>query len=353
MARGCGVYSRSMRVFAALAVAVVLAAGCSDPPPRAPALGADDQLSGAFDGEFSLPGVRDRAYRVHLPPSYDPATPIPVVVALHGGGSNSLGALLLTCKSGKLDDDSCLTSLADREGFAVIAPDGFPNPIFTDRRTWNAGGDGVELQCVSGEACANASDDLAFFDTLHEELLRAINVDTARVYATGMSNGAAMAHRLGCERSDRFAALAPVGGGNQFAAWKTCTVSRPVSVLGIHGGEDPCWAFEGGATGCAQEDGKLKVSIPDTMDGWAERGGCTGEVVTTTFDDEDGLETTLEDHTGCLDGAEVQLMFTPGAGHTWPGGYQYLDANRVGRTEQDVSANDEMWRFFQRHVLVQ
>lgn len=37
-------------------------------------------------------------------------------------------------------------------------------------------------------------------------------VDARRVYATGLSNGGVMAHRPGCELSDRIAAIAPVAG---------------------------------------------------------------------------------------------------------------------------------------------
>ena len=37
-------------------------------------------------------------------------------------------------------------------------------------------------------------------------------------------------------------------------------------------------------------------------------------------------------------------------GHTWPGGGD-LPATLVGKTTHDMSANDEMWKVFQRHPL--
>ena len=40
-------------------------------------------------------------------------------------------------------------------------------------------------------------------------------VDPTRVYAAGMSNGAAMSHRLACERPERYAAIVAVAGANQ------------------------------------------------------------------------------------------------------------------------------------------
>jgi polyhydroxybutyrate depolymerase len=39
-------------------------------------------------------------------------------------------------------------------------------------------------------------------------------IDAKRIYATGLSNGGAMAHLLGCRAADLFAATAPVSMGN-------------------------------------------------------------------------------------------------------------------------------------------
>jgi polyhydroxybutyrate depolymerase len=36
------------------------------------------------------------------------------------------------------------------------------------------------------------------------------NVDQKRIFATGLSNGGIMTHRVGCELSGVFAAIAPV-----------------------------------------------------------------------------------------------------------------------------------------------
>jgi polyhydroxybutyrate depolymerase len=44
-----------------------------------------------------------------------------------------------------------------------------------------------------------------------------------------------------------------------------------------------------------------------------------------------------------------------GGGHTWPGGVHTKDTRwwreRVGALSRDISANDVMWQFFQRHPL--
>ena len=48
------------------------------------------------------------------------------------------------------------------------------------------------------------------------------------------------------------------------------------------------------------------------------------------------------------DGAEVVLFVIKGGGHTWPG----RDPIRfLGKSTHNISANDLMWEFFQRHPM--
>src|SRR5262245_1348699 len=108
----------------------------------------------------------------------------------------------MTCPGGDESREQCLLHLADREGFAVIIPDGTSGALL-DSRTWNAGGGQNGWKCVSGKACKEGVDDLAYFRALLDDVERAVGIDTRRVYSIGLSNGAAMSHRLACELSDR------------------------------------------------------------------------------------------------------------------------------------------------------
>ena len=47
-------------------------------------------------------------------------------------------------------------------------------------------------------------------------------------------------------------------------------------------------------------------------------------------------------------GAEVVLYTVRGGGHTWPG-RPARRRQRLGESTTDISANDLMWAFFQRH----
>ncbi|RMH38227.1 MAG: polyhydroxybutyrate depolymerase, partial [Deltaproteobacteria bacterium] len=205
-----------------------------------------------------------------------------------------------------------------------------------------------DWQCTSGAACASRSDDIGYFDDLHAELARIVPIDPSRVYATGISNGAAMVYRLACERPERFAAIAPVGGANQFAAaGGSCAAG--VAVLHIHGTADPCWAYGGGTAACAQKDGKRKVGVDDTLAGARVRNGCSDtcseELLPDTADD--GMTSVRVRWDGCT--AAVELVRVDGGGHTWPGGWQYFSADRVGPVTRDFDADDLFVEFFDAH----
>lgn len=333
-----------------LASLIGLLAGCG--PPRAPARDGADALMGPAVGEFSVPGWDRRTWGLHLPSAYDGSAPLAAVVALHGGGGNHRGALRTTCAEGDVDDESCLSALAEREGFALVLPDGHPSALLEDMRTWNAGGGADGYQCVSGPSCREGIDDLAFFDALLAEVNRAVFVDESRVYATGLSNGGAMSHRLACARASVFAAIAPLGAGNQVAAVQGCEPERAVPTLILHGTADPCWAMEGGAAACLQDDGMTKVGVQETIDGWVTRNDCSPEPAVEPLPDadpDDGTTTTRTVYGGCRDGADVVVLLSEGGGHTWPRGWPYFGEERVGPVVQDFSANEEIWAFFDAH----
>lgn len=302
-------------------------------------------------GETTLcevPGWADRNVLVHPPAS---ATgPVPLVLDFHGGGGSKDGADRLSCAEGDADSAHCLTALADREGFAVAFPDGTPK-FLGWIRSWNAGGGQDGWRCVGGAACDEGVDDVAYVDDLLDMLGSAVEVDPGRVYATGMSNGAAMAHRLACERPERFAAIVAVGGANQAEGWPGCAPEAPIAVAQIHGTEDPCWMPDGTIGPCLDEDGEATdrfVSVDASMAGWSDRLGCTGQhegdVVVDPVDDRFSARTTV--YEGCA--APLELTWIDGGGHTWPGGWQYLDSDQIGETAPGLVGSELVWAFLSR-----
>ncbi len=327
----------------AVGVAVV---GCS--PPRAPDKDGPDALVGPLTTTFNLPDHPGRDFILHLPDSGGAA--LPVVFGFHGGGGKKEGFNRTTCRDGDESDETCLFAVADREGFAVVLPDGTDKPGFGGR-SWHSGGGEGGFRCVGGQACVDDVDDVAFFDDLLDEVRRAVIVDDDRVYATGISNGASMSHRLACDRADVLAAIAPVAGANQAETSPGCAPTSPIPVLHLHGTDDPCWGFDGTIdTGLCDDPVAEGVffGVEPSMAGWRARNGCDGTTSTLLPDEvADGTTTRREDGTGC--DVDTVLLRIEGGGHTWPGGWQYLPERTIGRVAQDFHGNDVIWDFFAAH----
>jgi len=178
---------------------------------------------GAAPASAGQPGRLDfgglaRTYSLHVPPGLE--HPAGLVVNLHGAGMIGAG----------WEWDTNYDAVADRHRFVVVYPDGIDF-------SW-ADGRGASLPDQQGV------DDVGFITGLVAKLVADFGIDPGHVYATGMSAGAFMANRLGCERADVFAAIAPVAG--TLGVNMGCAPSRPVSVLVTHGTADPVVPFNGG-----------------------------------------------------------------------------------------------------------
>ncbi len=306
-----------------------------------------------------VPGWDNRPYSLHIPANYNPANSYPVVLAIHGGGGSSDAMAKLTCPAGDPNDPNCLNKMADRRGLVIVYPNGTPNPNprLAKLRTWNAGGGDKGFSCVSGVACKNKVDDIGYFKALLADLENTVNVDQNRVYATGISNGAAMCQRLACELSDKIAAIAPVSGGNQFSTVANCNPSRPVPVLEIHGTADPGWPYDGGENAkslwnyIGATPGKF-ISIPQTVADWVKRNGCNyseakDEALPVIVNDDTTV--TKTSYPACKNGADVVFYKIENGGHTWPEGWQYFPVSMVGITSRNLNANEVILDFFQDH----
>lgn len=89
------------------------------------------------------------------------------------------------------------------------------------------------------EAGAEDDRDLKFFDAVFDELKKNWNVDLARIYSTGHSNGGGLTYLLWAERGDIFAAMAPSAatGGRNLKSLK------PKPVMHLAGEQDTLVKF--------------------------------------------------------------------------------------------------------------
>ena len=275
---------------------------------------------------FTHDGLK-RTYHLHVPSSYDKTKPMPLLIALHGSKGDGKSMVGLT-KGG-------FNTISDRERVIVVYPNGI-------KERWNDGR-------VAHRDRGGVIDDVGFISDLIDYLAQELNLDRRRVYATGMSSGAILSHRLACDLSEKIAAIAPVAGGIAESVVSACSPPRPVAVLAMNGTEDPTW--KGGRVGLPGQKRQL-LSATATVQFWAKKNGCQSvpEVAWEPDRDlEDGTRVKVETYP-CRDGAEVVLYAVEGGGHTWPGGKPYLP-RIVGRTSRDIDANEVIWDFFKRHAL--
>jgi len=293
----------------------------------AAALGGDPLGPGDHERKLTV-GGRQRSYLVHIPPRYDSQQPTPAVVAFHGGGANAENMVVFSGLNRKADD----------AGFIVVYPNGTGQ--LEKVLTFNGG------NCC-GYAMNNKVDDVGFTRKVLDDLAASVNVDPQRVFATGMSNGGIMAYLVASELSDRIAAIAPVGGP---MGTESCKPMRPVPVIHFHGSNDEFAPFQGGV-GTKSVSRTNFYSVEHSIQAWVKANGCEKEPVITKFPDtaRDGTAITRKTYGSGKDGSEVVLVVIEGGGHTWPG--QEPRLKLLGKSTKNISANDVMWEFFQKHPM--
>jgi len=247
---------------------------------------------------------------LHVPASYDPSTGTMLVFNFHGFTSDAVQEELLTG----------MNASSDARNYVVAYPYGIA-------QSWNAG-------ACCGTAAATNVDDIQFVRDLLASLETDYCVDPKRVFATGMSNGAFLSHRIGCEMADTVAAIAPVAG---VIGVPTCTPSRPVPVLHFHGTADPLVPYDGSTT-------LGFISVDDSIAEWRTSDGCSSES-STIYSSGDA---TCVAWTACAASSEVVLCTIDQGGHTWPGG---LPVPALGITSTDINATDTMIDFFEAHPM--
>ena len=277
-------------------------------------LTAQQDINGSFehDGET-------RDFIIHLPTGYQDGVVLPMVINMHGFGSNNFQQQLYTS----------FDLIADAENFIVVYPQGLV-------RTTAWGATGASWDAYFGTGV----DDLGFLDKLIDHLYTFYNIDLARVYATGMSNGGFMSYRLACELSERIAAIASVTGAMVFQQFNNCTPDRPVPIMEVHGTSDNTVPYSGIQF--------LTPSIPEVVAFWVEHNNCITPQETTDIPDinmTDNTTTSIDAYT-CDDDTEVLFYTIQNGGHTWPGA---VPIPSLGNTSLDFIGSQHIWDFFDKH----
>lgn len=264
----------TIRILPIVLAASALGAGCGGAPPA--------------------PTVAARPYMTVVPSGYDASKPTPLVISLHGLGSDAVH------QTGFIK----LGALAEERTFLYAAPNGTADQF------------GLRFWAATDACCDFAHvgvDDVGYLNAVIDDMQQRYHVDDKRIFFVGHSNGAFMSHRMACEASKRIAAIVAVSGA-QTAHTERCNPDQPVAVLDVHGNADETIAYGGGDIG-----GARYPSEAETMAAWAGHDGCTGALGPAGADlDLDGsiagAETSRQAYGGCGDSA-VELWTIRGGKH--------------------------------------
>lgn len=269
---------------------------------------------------------RTREYLQYLPEDWEHQLDLPVLFVLHGG---NVGTPENTMNGIDFRD------LADQDKFILIYPAGVD-------KNWNDG--------RPTDANLQGVDDVNFFRELIAKLVSKYSVDTNAIFATGISNGGFMSSRLGCELSDKIAAIAVVAATmEENTVYANCAPANNVSAIYIHGTADQIVPISGGEM--TEGDGGFVVSHQQAVSKWVQINQTETTPVITDLPNttDDGTTITSYQYLSGNNGTDVVGYIIENGGHTWPQSSGLQLAFIVGLTSRDMNANQVIWDFFKDH----
>jgi polyhydroxybutyrate depolymerase len=260
-------------------------------------------------------GTESRTYTYYTPTSSSQAPAL--VFVLHGTTQD--GAQIMNI--------SAFNDIAETNHFIAVYPDGVGN-------IWNVGFD------IPG---ASTADDLGFIEALVDKFVNEFGADATRVYSCGFSAGGYMSHRLACESSRCFAAIASVSGTMSPAWGDTCAPAYLTSVMQIHGTSDLVVPYNGGTS-------TTGYSVPQVLEKWQTILSCDATPSVTDLPDVSLLDLSTvqkENYNNCSSNYNLTLLKVNSGGHMWPGTDVILSG--IGTINRDINASQEIWDFFSNH----
>lgn len=241
-----------------------------------------------------------RCWQTHIPENLDSSIAAPLIVDMHGFGSNSTEQKHM----------SAFDSIADTEGVIVVYPDGdaeIDKLSGDSNQAWNAG------WCCS-HSVNEEIDDVGFIEKMVEVIVQKYNIDTNRIYASGWSNGCAMSQRLAMESSHIFAA---VGCMSMYLLTEHNVNYTPIPVMEVHGFLDQVVLYESTVFSVPWNEEMWKnpeaydTGAIENLFEWSNLNNCTGDLETYEANE----FYTVQGYSNCENDAEIRLMTIYAAQH--------------------------------------
>ena len=350
--------------------------------PLSGCVDSDREVSSAESAQAMLRRVVrhdgiEREYFVHVPDGAGENPPL--VVAVHGYTSTATG---FRASHG-------INRHADEHGYIVVYPQGShfkaegPNDESFLVTSWNDLASNMPptpegphctddswrypcpAECGECNRCAWTScyDDVGFLEKLLDSVQSEFAIDKSRTYLLGVSNGGMMTLRLGCNLSDRFAAIAPIIA--QLAPGYACGPDVDLPMMHLFGGEDDTVRFDGKPAG----DGFIYTTAAKTAEVWASALACESGPQGWHNDIAAEAELVCTAYSDCrVEGQEVVSCMDPDGTHAWPEQYVGDMPATCITSEQYESLPDQqhcatdggdyvslgmdlIWEFFKRYPL--
>jgi poly(3-hydroxybutyrate) depolymerase len=311
-----------------LASFAALASTLCNPLPQGQSIGNTANVTLESGGIY-------RSYLISIPPAYNCSAPTPLILSFHGGDRNA-------------SQQQELSQMSNPEfnNFAIAV-----YPLGMDVRSLS---NVIEIELKAAQETwqgvpGDSANDLQFVTDIINQLEQEYNIDPARIWATGMSDGGGFCNTIACDPilSGRIAAFASVSGAFYINESNSCSPDpitipcnpgRPkIPIIEFHGYLDTTIPYEGGA-----RNGACLPSIPYWAQEWALRDGLAATNVATNLTSDTLVYTFGE---GSENGLVIQVTDF-NLGHDWPSNVQ------VGNSElASFNATPIIIDFFMRNPL--
>lgn len=238
-----------------------------------------------------------------------------LIFVLHGSGGNG---------KGMMNGSKKLASIAAKENFVLVYPDGYKN-------FWN------ECRKMATSA-ANLEDvnDNKFFHEMISYFTSKHNVNPERVFAVGTSGGGHMAYKLALTMPEKFRAISAIIANLPDSSNMDCIERKsPITVMIINGTSDEVNPYNGGEVKITGTKLGTVRSTDQTFRYWAQLSGYKGKPAVKKLPDTDPSDgKTIQQFCYKKKGKpEVTLLKVENGKHDYP---------------NDIDVHVESWNFFKR-----
>ena len=260
-----------------------------------------NEQTASFSTSF---GNYQRSFIVHVPPNFDFETQsLPLLFVLHG----------YTGQAPIIRQYSGFDQISNRENFIVVYVQGTTDAF--GNTGWN----------VNVVPTFSYVDDVGLFKALIKYFKANYNIDSSKIFSTGMSLGGFMSYRLACEL-DEINSIGSVTGS--MAGYYNCNPPKKTSIIHFHGTSDNTVPYDGV---------EWSLAARNAHSFWSVHNQCSSQTEINLPDfNGDGRITKRLISYNCEEERAVELYSLEGDGHIW--------FNRAWG--HDINASELIWQFF-------